>query len=77
MTSKEFVIWMRGFVAGSNNYNLTPKGWDEVKEKLSTITDTNQIPLHFGPTSTSTATTLPSEATVSYTTTKDKTLLHD
>ena len=76
MTSKEFVTWMKGFVAGSNNYTLTPRGWDEVKEKLDSVTDTNQIPIHFGPTSTSTATTLPSEATVNYTS-NSKTLLHD
>lgn len=76
MTSKEFVIWFKGFVAGSNNFNLTPRGWDEVREKLDSVTDTNQISLHFGLTSTSTATTLPSEASVNYTT-DAKTLLHD
>ena len=76
MTSKEFVIWLKGFVAGSNNYNLTPKGWDEVREKLNSVTDTNQVSLTFGATSTSTATTLPSEASVNYTT-DSKTLLHD
>lgn len=76
MTSKEFVIWLKGFVAGSNNYNLTPKGWDEVREKLNSVTDTNQVSLTFGATSTSTATTLPSEASVNYTT-NSKTLLHD
>lgn len=75
MTPDQFVTWMRGFVAGSHSYNLTPKGWDEVKEKLSSVTSTNQVPLHFG--STSTATTLPSEATVAYTTTSNKNLLHD
>ncbi len=76
MTSREFVIWLKGFVAGSNNYNLTPKGWDEVREKLNSVTDTNQVSLTFGATSTSTATTLPSEASVNYTT-NSKTLLHD
>ena len=39
MTSKEFVIWLKGFVAGSNNFNLTPAGWDEVKEQLNKIND--------------------------------------
>lgn len=76
MTSKDFVIWLKGFVAGSSNYNLTPKGWDEVREKLDSVTDTNQVSLTFGATSTSTATTLPSEASVNYTT-DSKTLLHD
>ena len=77
MDSKTFVVWLRGFVAGSNNYNLTPSGWDELKEKLNSVTDANQTSLHFGPTSTSTATTLPSEATVNFTTTNNKSLLHD
>lgn len=76
MTSKDFVIWLKGFVAGSSNYNLTPKGWDEIREKLDSVTDTNQVSLTFGATSTSTATTLPSEASVNYTT-DSKTLLHD
>ena len=39
MTSKEFVIWLKGFVAGSNNFNLTPAGWDKVKEQLDKIND--------------------------------------
>ena len=76
MTSKEFVIWLKGFVAGSSNYNLTPKGWDEVKQQLNNITDASQVSFNFGPTSTSTATTLPSDATINYTT-DSKTLLHD
>lgn len=76
MTSKDFVVWLKGFVAGSSNYNLTPKGWDEIREKLDSVTDTNQVSLTFGTTSTSTATTLPSEASVNYTT-DSKTLLHD
>lgn len=77
MTSQQFVIWLKGFVAGSNSYNLTPKGWDEVRDKLSSVTDANQVSLHFGPSGTSTATTLPSEATVNFTTTPNKSLLHD
>jgi hypothetical protein len=39
MTSKEFIIWLKGFVAGSNNFNLTPAGWDEVKEQLEKVND--------------------------------------
>jgi hypothetical protein len=76
MTSQEFVTWMRGFVAGSNNYNLTPKGWDEVKEKLSAVNDAGIVPIRFG--TTTTATTLPSETTVNYITgDSNKNLLHD
>jgi hypothetical protein len=37
MTPQEFVIWLRGFVEGSNNYNLTPKAWDKLKEVLEQV----------------------------------------
>ena len=36
MTSKEFVIWMKGFAVGSSKFNLTPEGWDELKSQLQT-----------------------------------------
>lgn len=39
MTSKEFVIWLQGFIAGSNNYILTPAGWDELKDKIKEVKD--------------------------------------
>jgi hypothetical protein len=39
MTPYEFVIWMKGFVAASNHWNLTPKAWDEVKETLMLVSD--------------------------------------
>lgn len=39
MTSKEFVIWLRGFIAGSNNYNLTPEGWQALKDNLKEVDD--------------------------------------
>jgi hypothetical protein len=39
MTSKEFVIWLNGFVAGSHNFNLTPEGWDRLKEELEKVSD--------------------------------------
>jgi hypothetical protein len=37
MTPQEFVIWLNGFIAGSNSYNLTPKGWDKLKETLEQV----------------------------------------
>ena len=37
MTSNEFVVWLKGFVAASNNYNLTPVAWDELKMKLNEV----------------------------------------
>jgi hypothetical protein len=41
MTSKEYVIWLKGFVAGSHNFNLTPAGWQELKDRLSEVKDDN------------------------------------
>jgi len=43
MTSKEFIIWLKGFIAGSNNYNLTPQGWEALKNNLAKVND-NKIP---------------------------------
>jgi len=76
MTSQEFVTWFKGFVAGSNNYNLTPQGWGVVKENLAKVSDAEKVSINFGPSGTSTATTLPAEATVNFTT-SNKSLLHD
>lgn len=42
MTSKEFVIWFRGFVQAANQYNVTPKQWDDVRDKLAQVNDDNQ-----------------------------------
>lgn len=43
MTSRDFVIWLKGFVAASHNYNITPKQWDELKEQLSTVNDKDSL----------------------------------
>ena len=32
MTSKEFVIWLKGFSKAANSYNITPAQWDEIQE---------------------------------------------
>jgi len=37
MTEKEFVEWFKGFSEGVHHYNITPKQWDYVKEKLSSV----------------------------------------
>lgn len=37
MTPYEFVIWLKGFIAGSNNFNLTPSGWQELKDTLEKV----------------------------------------
>ena len=39
MTSIEFVIWLKGFVAATSNYNVTPKQWDDIKDKLGEVKD--------------------------------------
>ena len=34
MTDTEFVEWFRGFVEGAHHFNISPKQWDYLKEKL-------------------------------------------
>jgi hypothetical protein len=43
MNSKEYVIWLKGFVAASNNFNLTPSAWQELKDKLLEVDDDTSI----------------------------------
>ncbi len=40
MNSKEFVIWLKGFVAAANEYNITPKQFEQIVEQLSKVSDT-------------------------------------
>lgn len=37
MTSNDFVIWLRGFTQAANNFTLTPKQWDDIKEQLDKV----------------------------------------
>jgi hypothetical protein len=39
MNSQEFVIWLKGFTEGVHTYNVTPKQWDLMKEKLAEVED--------------------------------------
>ena len=39
MTSKEFVIWLKGFTEGVHDFNVTPKQWDLLKERLEEVSD--------------------------------------
>ena len=39
MTSKEFIIWLKGFTEGVHEFNITPKQWDLLKEKLAQVTN--------------------------------------
>jgi hypothetical protein len=43
MTSKEFVIWLKGFTDGVHEFNITPKQWDYLKEKLAEVNDGTPI----------------------------------
>jgi len=43
MTSKEFVIWLKGFTEGVHEFNVTPKQWDYLKEKLAEVSDEQKI----------------------------------
>ena len=47
MTSKEFVLWLKGFTEGVHEFNITPKQWDILKDKLAEVKDepTYSIPL--------------------------------
>lgn len=37
MTSQEFVIWLKGFTEGVHEFNITPKQWELLKEKLAQV----------------------------------------
>ncbi len=43
MNSKEFVIWLKGFTDGVHDFNITPKQWDYLKEKLAEVSDEERI----------------------------------
>jgi hypothetical protein len=43
MTSKEFVLWLKGFTDGVHEFNITPKQWDILKEKLEQVSDEERI----------------------------------
>ena len=43
MNSKEYVIWLKGFVEACHEYAPTPKQWDALKDKLAEVDDS--IPL--------------------------------
>jgi hypothetical protein len=43
MTSKEFVLWLKGFTDGVHEFAITPKQWDNLKEKLTEVNDGTPI----------------------------------
>ena len=80
MTSKEFIIWLKGFTQGVHDFNITPKQWDTLKEKLAEVNDhPYSISVGtggFGTTSTSTTFSSGSGAW-HYTNSTDKNMLND
>ena len=59
MTSKEFILWLKGFSEGVHEYNITPKQWDIVKEKLADVKDEPTHSIPFGVPNTAPIQTLP------------------
>jgi hypothetical protein len=59
MNSKEFVIWLRGFTEGVHEFNITPKQWDLMKDKLEQVSDKASIEFPFGTPNTAPFVTLP------------------
>ena len=59
MTSKEFILWLKGFSEGVHEYNITPKQWDIVKEKLAEVKDEPTHSIPFGVPNTAPIQTLP------------------
>jgi len=57
MTSKEYVIWLKGFVEACHEYAPTPKQWDALKDKLAEVTDELSPSFPFGTPNTSPNTT--------------------
>lgn len=37
MTPNDFVIWLKGFTQAANNFTLTPKQWDDIREQLDKV----------------------------------------
>ncbi len=48
MTSNEFVLWLKGFTEGVHEFNITPKQWDLLKDKLAEVKDDAPIGFPFG-----------------------------
>lgn len=43
MSETEFIDWLRGFTEGVHHYNVTPKQWDHLKEKLATVEKSSSL----------------------------------
>jgi hypothetical protein len=78
MTSKEFIIWLSGFIEACNDLVPTPKQWDRIKEKLQEVSDNKNVSIGIGGTGVlnisgrTDVTSLPTGANITYTTTKQQ-----
>lgn len=59
MTSKEFILWLKGFTEGVHEFNITPKQWDILKDKLAEVRDEPTHSIPFGVPNTAPIQTLP------------------
>ena len=48
MTSKEFVLWLKGFTEGVHEFNVSPKQWETLKDKLEEVKDEPTPSFPFG-----------------------------
>lgn len=48
MTSKEFVLWLKGFTEGVHEFNVSPKQLETLKDKLAEVKDEPTPSLPFG-----------------------------
>ena len=68
MTSKEFVIWLKGFTEGVHEFNVTPKQWDHLKDTLNSVSDeVRGYSITFNSGSANTAISYPANTTWYYT----------
>lgn len=80
MTSKEFIIWLKGFSKAANEYNITPKQWETILEELNKVQDGVSLQDYTKPYIEPTS--IPKPIKIWYSTDtnsvpKDKTLLND
>ena len=71
MTSKDFIIWLKGFTEGVHQYNITPVQWETLKEQLAKVNDTPSTTVMYADKNSR-----PAWYTTTNTT-NDKTLLND
>lgn len=43
MTARDFTLWFKGFVTACNEFQPTPKQWDEIKEVLNSVEELKSI----------------------------------